>query len=89
MIQPQLMQQRGVNVMNMNRMLHGTKPKLIGLAMNHAASKSASGEPHRERIDVMIPARRFPDFPHRRPPKLAAPKDNGIIEQSPLFQIEH
>lgn len=51
------MQDRGVDVMDMDRILDSAKAKVIGLSINSAALEATTSKPHREGVDVMISSR--------------------------------
>ena len=50
------MQDRGVEVVHADFILHGVQAEIVGLADRCSALGSATGEPHREAERVVIPA---------------------------------
>lgn len=56
MVEAKLMQNRRVKVVNVDGVLDHAEAELIRLAVTEASFESATGEPHREGVDVMITA---------------------------------
>src|SRR6187455_3360700 len=54
MIEPQQMQQRRVQVVDMHRLLRGFESKFIGGAMDISAAHAAAGKPHSKSMVIMI-----------------------------------
>ena len=55
--------------------------------MMEPALHAAAGEPHRERVDVMVAAGGVAVLAHRRATEFAAPDDERVVEQAAGFQI--
>ena len=55
-VETQLIQERGVKVVNVDLFLDDPKAKVICLAITVARFEATSGDPHCERVDVMITA---------------------------------
>ena len=49
--------------------------------------EAAAGHPHRKR-PVVVVAAVAPPLVHRRPPKLASPRHEGVVEEAALLEIE-
>jgi len=58
-IEPEHLQNRGVQIMNVNRILAGFESKIIGCAVNIAAFNAAAGHPHGKAAMVVIAAADF------------------------------
>ena len=58
-IDAQLVQDRRLQVVNVNRILDHVVTDLVGLAVNEAGLDAAAGEPHRVGVDVVVAADRF------------------------------
>jgi hypothetical protein len=86
-VQPQLVQQCCVEIMNVHRLIDWPKTQIIRLAMNQSRAETAACHPHGESFDMVIPPCRFPHLTHWRASKLTAPDDNCILKQSTPFQI--
>src|SRR5207247_5635149 len=84
-IQAQLMQNCSMNIGYIVSILHSMETYLIGRTMGDATLDAASSHPSREAKGMMVssicPLRPW------RSPELCAPDDQGLIEQSTLFQI--
>src|SRR5438128_709612 len=70
----------GMQIVHMHLVLDGVPAVIVGLAVGHAASDAAAGQPHREAKGMVLAA--VGAFGSRRPAKLAAPDDQRILEQA-------
>src|SRR5438128_8901449 len=64
--------------------------EVVGPSDGLAGLDAAAGEPHREGVRVMVAAQELRPAPllvHGRAPELAAPDDQGRVEQPPLLQV--
>ena len=93
MIEPQAMQDRGLQVMHMERILADVEAEVVGLAQRLSRLDAPPGHPHRIGLGMMVAAfaaaqchRRFN---HRRPAKFAPPDDQRFIKQAPAFEVHH
>ena len=84
MIDAEEMEERGLQVMHMDRVFHRAVPEFVGGTVGHAAPDSAAGEEKREPEDMMVPAG---PLSHGGAPELAAPDDEGVLEEAGLFEI--
>ena len=89
MVDPEEMEERGVDVADMDAPLHRCKSEIVGRAVHAARLEAATGKPHRERVDVMVAAGALPFLPHRRPPKLPSPDNDRVVEKPTPGQIEN
>ena len=80
------MQDRSVQVVDVNFVLNGVPAKLIGGAMHHAAFHTATGHPHRKAERMVLPAIRT--FGRGRSPKFASPKNERVFEQTATLQVD-
>ena len=68
-----------MNIANMYGMVDRAEAELIGLSITNSRFESATREPHRERIDMVVAPRRFAYFAHRGPTKLSTPDNDRIF----------
>ena len=89
MVETELVQDRRLQVVNVNWILGDAETEFIGRAVLEAAFDSAAGHPHREGVGIVIAAQNFAlgraAFAERRPPKLAAPNDQRVFKQTALL----
>ncbi len=76
-VQPQQVQNRGVQVVDVDFVLFGTQAQRIGRAVSHSAADAAAGQPHRVSPGIMVAA--ASPFAHRHAAKLAAPNHQRIV----------
>src|SRR5262245_15839261 len=74
-IEAELVEQGGVQVVDVRSAFGDAEAEFIGCAVDMSRFESAAGDPHGERIDVMIAADGFADLAQRRAAELAAPDD--------------
>ena len=90
MVDPQAVQDRGVQVVDMHRVLDDVVAEIVGLAVDDARLDAAAGHPDREAARMMIAAvvlaRQFA-LAVDRAAELAAPDDQRIVQQPALLQI--
>jgi len=87
-VDAELMQKRRVDVVNVDRIDHRRIAELVGLAVSHAAAKSAAGHEQRVTVDMVIASAGGGDGGGvRRASHLAGPHDDRLIEQAALVQI--
>src|SRR6188508_3027511 len=82
MVEPQQVENGGMNIVDVHAVLHGIEAEFVGLADDGAAFNAASGEPHGEGVDVMIPAGGLAVFTHGCASEFAAPNHQGVVEQA-------
>src|SRR5581483_8799153 len=74
-----------------NRVFHHVEAEFISLADRDAALETAARDPHREGLVVMIAAQTAARvrvaLDHRRAAELAAPDDDGVVEQPALPEV--
>lgn len=86
MIKAQEVQDRCVEVVDMNTPFDGKPTKLVGGTVNDSAFDAAAGQPHGEPKRVMLTA--VCTLRRGRPAKLASPKDQRVVEQSPRLMVD-
>ena len=90
-IESEQMQQRRVQIVHVDLVLHDVETEFVGFAESDARFDAAAGHPHRERLRMMIAAQFASGvriaFHHRRAAEFAAPDDQRVVEQAALFQI--
>src|SRR5690348_12692411 len=74
-VEPELVQDRGVEVLYLERLLDGGTAEFVGLADADAALDPAAGQPHREAVGVVVPPGPDLILCRRLAPELAAPDD--------------
>src|SRR5947209_3927739 len=72
----------------MNLVLDGLEAEFITGTEGDPRLDPAAGHPEREGIGVMVAAVGAA-LDHRRPAELAAPDDEGVVEEPALFEILH
>ena len=87
-VKTELLQQGGVQVVDVNGIFYDAEAEFIGGAMDKAGFDAASCGPHGEGIHMVIASDGVPDFAHRGASELAAPDHEGIIQQPSLFEID-
>ena len=92
-IDAQQVQDRGLHVVDVHRVLHDVETEIVRATEREAGANPAAREPHRKRLRVMVaaqaPAEGGTGFHHRRAAEFAAPDDQRIFQQSPAFQIKN
>src|SRR5205823_5188828 len=84
-IDAHLVQNGGVQVVDVGAFLLGTVAELVGGAVGHAALEAAAGQPDGEAPVVVIAA--IASLGSGRSAKLAAPEDDRFIEQAARLEI--
>ena len=89
MIEAEQGQDRGVQIVDVDLVFDGGDAELVGRAIDHSATDSATGQDRSEGFGVVIAARIVVAIPIADgfTPKLAAPNDQRAIEKMPLLQI--
>src|ERR1017187_8501130 len=81
--QPEEVQDRGLDVVDVNAVGDGGKPELIRLAQGQAGLDPSPGHPHRHGVDVMVAPDGFADLAHGRAPEFTPPDHQRALEQAP------
>ena len=81
---PKRCEDRGVQVVDVDDVLHGGVAEFVGGAVGDAALDAAAGHPDREALDVVVAA---VALGHRGAAELAAPDDEGVVEHPALLQV--
>ena len=82
-IEAQAIEQRRVEVVDVDRIASDVEAVIVGLAKGLAAANAAAGQPHREAAAVMVAAvvlRRELALAIHRAAELAAPDDQRLVE---------
>ncbi len=79
-VEAQEVQNRRVQVMDVDFILDGGEAKVIGRAMDVAAASAAASQPHAESIMIVIATAQRRQFGDGRPSEFAAPHDQRGIE---------
>src|SRR5690606_13149821 len=89
-VQPQLMEDGGMEIVYMHRVLHNVVTKFVRFAINDAGFYAATGHPYTKAARMVIPAiivMRQCTLAVVCPSKFAAPDNQRFIEQAPLLQV--
>src|SRR6185503_2874725 len=84
-IEPEQMQNGGMQVVHVHAVRGRVEAKLVGLAQSETRFHAAAGEPHREGAGVMISTIVTTALDHGSTAKFTAPNDEGVIEQTALL----
>ena len=90
MVDAEAVEDGGVEIVDMDRILGDVVAEVVGFAVGDSALDTATGHPHAEVSGVVVPAIGLcGEFSLRidGSAKLAAPDDEGRVEQSALFEI--
>ena len=79
------MQEGGLEVVDRDHVLHGPVSELVGRAVGITGLESASGQPQREAVAVVVAA--VGPLRDREPAELAGPEDDGRVEQPALLEV--
>ncbi len=82
-IETELLQNGRVDPFDMHSIFDRGRAELIGLAKTHAPFDTATGQPHRKPVGIVIPARAFFILCRRLASKLAPPDDQRFIQTGP------
>src|SRR5262249_38686171 len=87
-IQPELVQDRGVDVVNCQRVLDDRVADLVRLSERKAPLEATPGEDDAVAVDVMVPAADVGDARRvGRAAHLAGPNHDGFVQQAALLQV--
>src|SRR5205807_10384212 len=90
-IQAEQVENRRLQIVHVDLVLHDMEAKLIGSAVSEAALDATAGHPDGKGLRMMIAAEPAAQsrigFDHRRTAELAAPDDQRLIEQTPSFEV--
>src|SRR5690349_10761577 len=87
-VQPGQVKRGGVQVMHGYPVLDGIVSVLIGRAVNRAPLDTATREPHRKAVGMMVSSGRVAgSLTCRRAAKFTAPDHQGLVEQAARLQI--
>jgi hypothetical protein len=86
-VETEKMQDRGMQVVHVHSILRDVESQLIALAVRNARLHAPAGEPHRERIRVMISTIAAAALHHRRSTELTTPNNKRFIQQTALLQV--
>ena len=80
-IEAEQVQDCRVQIVDVRAILDGVEAEFVRRADGLSAFYAAAGEPHRERVNVMVAPGEFAVFAHRRTSEFAAPHDERVLEQ--------
>ena len=87
MVEAEQVEHGGVEVVNVDDILHGAEAKLVRGAVGVAAAGAASSEPAGETIMVVIAAIEGGIFGDRCAAEFTAPQDERALEQAALAEV--
>ena len=80
MIEPQEMEDRRLEIMDMHAILRGSESQFVGRADVCSGPYAAAGEPHGEGVDVVIAANAVAVLAHRSSAKFTSPNHQCLIQ---------
>src|SRR5688572_30183863 len=89
-IDAELMEDGGLEIVNVHGIVDHVVGEIVRLAVGEARLETAPGEPHGETTRMVVAAvigRRQLALGVTRTTELAAPNDDGIVQEATLFQI--
>ena len=86
-VEPELLEDRGVEVLDVEAVDLGPVAELVRLTDARAALDPATGHPHREAVGVVVASGALSVLGGRLAAELAAPDDQGAVEQATLLQV--
>ena len=86
-IETEKVQDRGVQVMDMDAVFDHIEPQLVALSDCDARPYAAAGHPHREGIRMMVATVVRAALNHRGPSELPTPQDESVLKQPALPKI--
>ena len=84
-IHPQSVQDRRMDIVNVQPVLDGMKTHFIGLPDHDSRLHAPSGHPHREAVRVVVPPVAF--LGHRRAAELSAPDHQRFVQQAAALEV--
>src|SRR5438105_1947587 len=86
-VEAELVQDRSMEALDVEPVRDGGAAELVGLADAGAARDAAAGQPHGEAVRVMIAAGPFLELGGGLAAELAAPDDQGLVEQAAALEV--
>ena len=86
-IEAQEVQDGRMQVVNMDSLLLSSEAEFVGGAMDAAAADAAARQPHAEAVMIVIAAAQLRQLGDRRAAELAAPHDQGRVEQAAPLEV--
>src|SRR5262249_54870483 len=86
-VEAEQVQEGGVQVVDVDLVRDGGEAELVGGAVDVAAFDAAAGQPHREAVVVVVAAAEGGQFGDGGAAELAAPQDEGAVEQAALVEV--
>ena len=86
MVEPEEVENRGVEVIEQVDILHGSAPQFVGRSMADTSLHSSARQPASEAVRIVVsPASTL--LEERHAPELGAPDDECFLEQAARFQV--
>ena len=86
-VEAQQVQDRGVQVVDVDLVFDGGEAEFVGGAVDVAALDAAAGQPHGEAVVVVVAAVEARQLGDRRAAELAAPDHQRAVEQAALLEV--
>src|SRR5262249_33546632 len=86
-VESQKMQNRRVQIVHVHTILRHIEAEIIALAERDARFHAAAGEPHCERVRMMVAPVVAAALHHRRAAELTAPDYERVVQEAALLQI--
>jgi hypothetical protein len=90
MVEAHQVQDGGLQVVHVHRVFGDVVAEFVGGSERKAALDASAGHPDRERVRVVVTPEELgvvAGLVHGRAAKLAAPDDERIVEEAPLFEV--
>src|SRR4051812_17488678 len=86
-IKTHLIENCGVQSLDVKRLLDGSRANFIGGADAHASLDSAAGDPHGKAIGIVVAAGSNTILGRRLPAELSAPYHERLVQQAALLEV--
>src|SRR5579871_3244783 len=91
MIQAQQMQQRRLEIVDVDRIFNDVESQIVGFTIDEAGFDSSARQPHGERLRVVVAAQAATErgigLNHWGTTEFAAPDDERFVQQAALLQV--
>ncbi len=86
-LEAEQVQDRGLKIVDMDRVFGCVETEFVGRTVDESGLDAATCEPDGKCVGVMIASVGLVALDHRSATKLAAPNDERVVEESPLFEV--
>ncbi len=88
-VDSQQVEEGRVDIVDVGAVLNGVEAEFVCGSYGDSGFGAAAGEPHGERVDVMVAPCKFAVLAHGRAAEFPAPNDEGVLEKSARLQVAH